>query len=223
MSNAAIIRENYEALLLSYAAGALNQAQNFAVTVHLALSPEAREFVRRCETIGAALMECECEPVAMHEHALHNVLAQIENKRREEQRRRAAVMLPPEVRIPLDLLDRISCRPCQPQWRNASYSGLQVCELPMDCRASAVHFIKSRPAAMVPHHVQRDVEITLVLDGAFVDETGMYRRGDMMVMDSETEHETQACRDKGLVAMVVTDSEVKFPAGLAALIQSFLR
>ena len=59
------IQENYETLLLSYAAGVLDMAQHFAVTVHLALSPTARKFVSQCETIGGCLIENECADAAM--------------------------------------------------------------------------------------------------------------------------------------------------------------
>lgn len=215
------IQENYDALLLAYAAGILNQAQSLAVAVHMAMSPQARQIVRQCEAIGAALMECECEPQEMRKNALDNVMAQIDAAPQHEPRHRAAVMLPPEIRIPLSLLDRVSCRPCQPQWKRA-FTGLHICELPLECRESRVQFIKGQPAAKMPAHTHRTMEITLVLDGAYEDDTGFYRRGDLVVLDVDDGHQTQACREKGVVAMVVSDMPVKF-YGLAALLNPFLR
>ncbi len=213
--------ENYHALLLAYAAGVLNQAQSLAVAVHMAMSPQARSIVRQCEAIGAALMECECEPQAMRGNALDNVLAQIDAPPEPKKPQRAGVMLPPEIRIPLMLLDRVSCRPCQPQWRRA-FTGLHICELPLECRESRVQFIKGKPAAKIPAHTHRTMEITLVLDGAYADDTGYYRRGDLVVLDADDGHQTQACREKGVVAMVVSDTPVRF-SSLAALLNPFLR
>ncbi len=215
------IEENYHALLLAYAAGVLNQAQSLAVAVHMSMSPQARSIVRQCEAIGAALMECECEPQAMRGNALGNVLSQIDAPPQPPKPQRAGVMLPPEIRIPLMLLDRVACRPCQPQWKRV-FTGLHMCELPMQCRESRVQFIKGQPAAKIPAHTHRTMEITLVLDGAYADDTGYYRRGDLVVLDADDGHQTQACREKGVVAMVVSDTPVKF-SGLAALLNPFLR
>jgi putative transcriptional regulator len=215
------IEENYHALMLAYAAGVLNQAQSLAVAVHMAMSPQARQIVRQCEAIGAALMECECEPQAMRGNALDNVLAKIDAAPKQPPRPRAHVMLPPEIRIPLSLLDRVACRPCQPQWKRV-FTGLHICDLPLECRESRVQFIKGQPSAKMPAHTHRTMEITLVLDGAYEDEMGLHRRGDLVVLDADDDHQTQACRKNGVVAMVVSDAPVKF-SGLAALLNPFLK
>ncbi len=226
VNNPSTIQENYEALLLAYAAGILDQAQNFAVSVHLSLSPRARQFVRKYETIGGALIECACDPEPMKSGSLENVLAQLDKPQRPvqqkpQQRKAIPVRLPPEINIPIAILETISCRPCEPRWRTA-LPGIHMCDLPMECRKSTVHFIKGRPDARIPHHTHRGMEITLVLDGAFMDDFGHHQRGDMVVLDETVKHETGACREQGVVAMVVSAAPVRF-TGLASLLNPFLR
>jgi putative transcriptional regulator len=221
-----IARENYEALLMNYAAGVLDQAQNLIVAVHMALSPRARSIVRDCEAIGGALMERECTPATMKSCSLDTILAQLDSRPHAPEPKATPVQLPPEVNIPSHLLAHITCRPCQPQWR-AFYPGLRVYELPLEQEpaakpSSGVRFIKARPAAKMPSHVHRGIEITLVLNGAYSDEMGQYQRGDLVVVDESLEHEVVACRSNGAITMIVSDTPVRFH-GLAALLNPFIR
>ncbi len=217
-----IYRENYESLLLGYAAGVLDMAQNFIIAAHLALSPEARRLVRECETIGGCLIEGQCPPAAMREESLHNVLGRLEEPRAAKQAKRPPVKLPEDVvGIPPHVLELLSCRPCRPRWRSF-HPGLQMCELPIECEKSGVRFIRARPAAKMPHHIHRGMEITLVLDGAYDDESGPHRRGDLAIIDEGAERRTVACRDRGVVAVVVSSAPVRF-TGLAALLNPFIR
>ncbi|MCC7305869.1 MAG: cupin domain-containing protein [Alphaproteobacteria bacterium] len=213
------LQDNYESLLLAYAAGALDQAQSFAVAVHLALSPRARNFVHNCEALGAAMMEC-CEPEQMKSSSLDNVLGRLDRPYRAEERK-ASVRLPEDVRIPVHLLECITCRPCQPHWR-PMIPGLRIMELPLECRRSQVRFMKARPAARMPAHTHEGMEITLVLDGAYMDDTGTYRRGDLLVIDDDRAHGARVCREKGAVAMMVTSGPIRL-TGLASLLNPFLR
>lgn len=217
--------ENYEMLLLAYAAGALDAAQNFAVSVHMALSPPARTFVKKCEAIGGALMETECKPVAMRGDALQCVLDKLDSPQRKPEDvryRRVRVELPPEIRIPVSLLETVSCRPCRPKWKRALIPGLNIFDLPIECQRSTVRFMKANPAAKMPQHRHEGIEIFLVLDGTYYDDTGKYQRGDMLVADEEQIHEGRVCRDNGAVTMVVTSGGVRF-SGLASFLNPFLR
>ena len=214
------LQENYDALLLGYAAGILDMAQNFIVSAHLALSPQARALVRQCEAIGGALMENECAPVAMREASLNAVLSKLDAPPLPEAQAKK-VKLPQDVNIPEHLLECLSCRPCAPRWRRF-YPGLEMCELPLECRESGVRFIKGKRGAELPHHAHRGQEITLVLDGAYMDETGVYRRGDMVVLDETIDHATKACDRNGIVAVVVSSEPIRL-TGLLSLLNPFLR
>ncbi len=222
--------ENYEMLLLAYAAGALDTAQNFAVSVHMALSPPARIFVKKCEAIGGALIEKECKPVAMRSDALQCVLGKLDapqQKPEDVRYRHVKVELPPEIRIPVSLLETVSCRPCRPKWKRALIPGLNIFDLPLECQRSTVRFMKANPAAKMPHHLSSNhrhegIEIFLVLDGTYYDDTGKYQRGDMLVADEEQIHEGRVCRDNGAVTMVVSSGGVRF-SGLASLLNPFFR
>lgn len=224
-----LIRENYEALLLGYAAGLLDQAQQFAVCTHLSMSPPARQFVKKCEAIGGALMECECAPATMKGDALGNVLGKLDAQRpqpqpqqqKQQAQPKRPVQLPPEIQIPLAILQTLSCRPCEPRWVR-HVRGLSICELPLECRESSVRFIKAEPAARLPHNETRGQEITLVLRGAYVDDFGIFRRGDMLVLDDTVQHEPGACNEQGIVAMVVSAAPQRL-SGLASIINALLR
>lgn len=222
MNREEIYRENYEALLLGYAAGALDMAQHFIVAAHISLSPQARRFVRQCEAVGGALMERECAPAPMREDSLHKALDMLGRRRAAPpQQKRPSVELPEGLTgLPPQLLDLLACRPCRPRWRS-HMPGLEMFDLPVQC-ASGVRFIRARPAALMPHHAHDSLEITLVLQGACADEFGAHERGELMLADESCEHSTNACPERGVIAVVVS-SECAPPTGFAGLISRLKR
>jgi putative transcriptional regulator len=222
-----MLRENYETILLGYAAGLLDMAQNMAIAAHLSLSPAAREFVRACEAVGGCLIETECAPISMKNQSIQNILARLydapsKNTAQQKQNAPRAIPIPADINMPEDALDTVTCRPCRPPSWKKIMRGLEYYELPLECRRSHAQFIKAKPAAKMPHHGHRGVEITLVLDGGYSDEFGNYHRGDLIVMDSDMDHAANACREYGAVTLVVSSAPVRLN-GFARLLNPFLR
>ena len=223
MQNA--LAANYEALLLSYAIGALDQAQSLIVATHLALSPQARAFIRHCEAVGGALIEHDCAPVAMSSGALEHVLGCIGNPSQQKTHthhiEETVLVFPEDLALPDLVLRSIHCRPCKPAWRSP-LPGLKSYDLPLACKQSKSRLVKLEPAVQTPHHTHQGLEITLVLNGALSDDSGYYSAGDMLVSDEGIEHSQTACKKQGCVCMVVTSAPLRI-GGLAGLINSFLR
>ncbi|MBL4804090.1 MAG: cupin domain-containing protein [Alphaproteobacteria bacterium] len=215
-----LLLSGYDALLFSYAAGNLDEAQSLAVATHLTFSEKARSIVRQCEDLGGALIEKECEPVSMCDQALHNVLSRIEKSPHTEAcAEKCAEKHQLGFDIPKPLEETIAGHSVK--WTTL-FPGMKAYDLPLNCKQSVARFMKADPGNVSPHHHHGGTEITLVLDGAFSDEMGQYRRGDLIVADEECDHTPKACPERGCVCLVVTSGPIKL-TGIASLLNPFLK
>ena len=206
----------YVNLLLGYASGSLDQAQNLVVATHLTYSPKARSFVDRCEAIGGSLIENMCEPVSMNENALESVLGQLDAPKALAQDLKCPGL---GFGVPTPLKSRL--QDCEIDWHTV-FPGMAAYDIQLECDKSKARFMKAKPGLKSPHHHHRGIEITLVMDGAFEDETGAYSVGDMIVTDENTDHTPVACEKMGCTCLVVTSAPIKL-TGIASLLNPFLK
>lgn len=197
------LKDNYESLLLAYAAGALDAAQSLIVAAHVALSAHARMQIAQLEALGGTLLCRECEPQSMAAGALDKVLAKLDSCCAEEGGSDCCHSFPENIKIPHALNRAIHDAMGTPRWQK-DIPGFQMFELPLACPQSQVRFVKAEPGKQAPAHTHEGIEITLLLDGAFTDEYGPHRRGELIVMDqADGAHSPVACRQQGCICMVV--------------------
>lgn len=215
-----LLLSNYDALLFSYAAGNLDEAQSLAVAAHLTFSEKARAIVRQCEDLGGALIENECEPVSMCDQALQKVLNRIEHNSQIEGCTGKCAQKPAlGFDIPKPLEETISGHTIK--WTKL-HPGIKTYNLPLNCKKSIARFMKADPGHQSPRHSHDSMEITLVLDGAFSDETGQYYRGDMIVTGEDWQHAPRACPKHGCICLVVSSDPIKL-TGITGLLNRFLK
>ncbi len=195
-------KDEVAALLCAYAAGQLDDAFSLIVSSHIALSERARAYIRHCEALGGVMMEENCAPVAMSNSALTAVLGRLGTAAPAPVRETKAAK-------PHPVLPRVlcACAPLKscgtPHWR-LLYPGVRVCPLPVGAGRTRAYLVKMAPGVRVPAHDHKGPEITLVLEGGYSDETGTYRRGDLMIADAGLLHSPVADRQAGCVCMIVT-------------------
>lgn len=214
---------SYEILLMEYAAGTLDLAQSLIVMAHLSLSPQARHIVRDCERLGGAMLDKGCEPVAMNSNSLESVLGRIGREQPAPQRPQRPASLPEDAEIPQCFEEYIVCRPAtQLRWRTV-HPGIDAFMLPLECRRSRTHMMRMQPGTISPLHRHRGLELTLILDGALMDETGVYEYGALIVSDEEEAHAPKACTRRGGVCITVAPASETPADMLLRLMSPFLR
>lgn len=215
------LQNGYEALLFGYASGCLDEAQNLIVASHLTFSSKAREFIKRCEAIGGAIIETECEPVSMSTYALENVMAQIDapSKTQAPSEKSEHPENPLDFDVPTPIVQTLASQKIE--WKTL-FPGMKAMDLDLNCKESTARFMAARPGLVSPHHSHKGMEITLVLDGAFSDETGQYHRGDLIVTDETHDHTPTACKMMGCTCLVITTAPIKLK-GIASLLNPFLK
>lgn len=197
----------YDLLLMDYAAGTLLEAEALAVACHLSHSRRASRLVREYEAIGGALMDQCCDPVALSENCLNDVLSRLDDPVIEEKPTRTPfknVAKFEDINIPDPLLNYVE-DVTKPRWRRA-FSHVEFFDVPLSCCKTKARLVRVPPGSYIPQHSHKGLEITLVLKGGFTDEIGSYEEGDLVVLDDTIVHTPTTNDEDGCVYLMATSS-----------------
>lgn len=100
--------------------------------------------------------------------------------------------------------------------------GVRQAILPTSRRASA-RLLHIPAGVAVPDHGHRGTELTLVLQGAFRDETARFGPGDLEIAGQELEHQPIAEAGEDCICLAATDAPLRFNALLPRLLQPLFR
>lgn len=197
-------QDEFELLLMDYAAGVLNEAHHLFVSSYITVSPQAHSFVLEFESLGGALIE-SCDPVAMAQNSLNDVLDMLQNNAAQPQQKATSnTQHKDEQHWPEPLFRYTFPR----RWRYV-LPGVKAIDIPMENCRSKVLLIKALPGTKIPTHEHRGRELTLILDGALSDESGHYQRGDILIRDSGTVHTPVADPREGFLSLNIIDVPVR--------------
>ena len=83
-------------------------------------------------------------------------------------------------------------------------------------RASLLHIDKN---GVIPSHRHKGYELTLLLEGSFADENGVYHKGDFIWLDNQVEHAPFTL--EGCLCYTVQDAPLHFVTGLSKALNPF--
>ena len=201
-------------LLIGYAAGALPQAFDLVVASHVSLCDDARARLATYEAVGGAVID-DLDAVEVAEDSLDRTMAKI------------AGMPPAETKpfvhgvFPAPLREAVGGDADAVKWR-ALGMGAKQAVLHQDGETSARLLYIPAGQAM-PAHSHRGTEMTLVLKGAYSDESDRFARGDIEVADSDMHHTPVAEPGEDCICLVATDARLRFDGWLPRIAQTFLR
>ena len=203
-------------ILMAYSAGQLSEAFNLVVATHISLCDECRVTMSSFEALGGVLLESETvEDVTAPD--LQATMALIDAT--IPAARVTAPRQPTETPFPLsayigESLDAIKWKPV----------GMGVKQAILKTSAAATARLLYIPAGMaVPDHGHGGTELTLVLRGAYSDETAHFKRGDVEIADEDMHHTPVADTHSDCICLAVTDAPLKFSGVLPRLLQPLLR
>jgi putative transcriptional regulator len=207
---------NVDDLLIAHAAGKLPEPVGLAVATHLALNPAARARYRRYEAVGGALLD-QLEPAELAPDAWERLEAQLDDAALELDCRAVAA----DLRLPQPLRDYVAGPLESLRWRN--YGAAAEIELPIKAPGYRTTLIRVRAGRQVPQHTHEGSELTVVLDGAFHDETGHYGRGDLVIADSSLDHRPMADECRDCLCLAVTDAPLRLTGRFGRFLNPFIR
>ena len=199
--------------LEEFAAGRLDEARAIVIAAYLAKCPQSATHVRDLEALGGAVLE-STPPVAMSDGAFSAVLDRIDRDAPTEQsatsHRTAAIKSLLEGKF-----DHI-------KWRAAA-PGLSQCQLDADgYKKGALRLLKIAPGTKIPKHSHGESELTLILRGAYEDEIGAFREGDIADLDPNNTHSPKAIGDEPCICLAATSAPLVFKTLAGRLAQPFV-
>jgi len=204
-------------LLMAYAAGTLPEAFSLTVATHVSMCDECRARLGAFESLGGAVLD-RTGSVAMSADSLGATLARI--REGNGQAERPAPRRRDDV-LPAPLHDYVGGGLDSVRWRPIGM-GVKQAILPTSRDATA-RLLYIPAGAAVPDHGHRGTELTLVLQGAFVDESDRYGRGDIEVAGEDMQHMPVADIGADCICLAATDAPLRFRGMIPRLAQPFLR
>lgn len=207
--------------LAAYAAGQLDEARGVVIATHLALCDDCRTAIRDFESLGGACLET-LEPAEMSGSALASfwIRAGDQDQGRAPASTRAANDFALEAALPLsfylkDGIDGVNWRAIAP--------GLSQHILPAEgYKTGVLRLLKIAPGVRISKHTHADEELTLILRGAYTDEVGEFRAGDLADLDGETVHTPTAIGDEDCICLIATSAPLVFKGLIGKFVQPFI-
>ena len=205
-----------DALLMAYSAGSLPEAFSLAVAAHVSMCDECRARLASFDSVGGALIE-QTDMVEMGAGSFEATMALID----------AAPQMPEPSEphrkgvLPNPIRDYVGGDLEAVKWRPI---GMGVKQAILPTGADAQARLLYIPAGMaVPDHGHKGTELTLVLQGAFVDEVDRFGKGDIEIANEHLDHTPVADIGEDCICLAVTDAPLKFNSLIPRLAQPFLR
>ena len=205
-----------DALLMSYAAGTLEEGFSLVVATHISLCDDCRARFESYEAIGGSLVE-NTDEVEMTDDALEATFALIDAAPEMPFYQRSAQN---EGVFPTPLRSYVGGDLDAVNWRPAG-GGVQQAVLKTE-GGSKVRLLSIPGGTAMPDHGHRGLELTLVLKGAFEDEDGLFSRGDVEVANEELQHTPVAKVGEPCICLAATDAPLRFKGLIPRIAQPFL-
>lgn len=192
--------------LFEYAAGSLHPSISLCVSVHLEYCEECRKQVAKMHTVGGLIFE-QLEPQAVNPALLDQIFLRIDAQEKSTAATVKAKLenndvIPGSIKKILDYdMQQLHWRSHGPQVRSAellSHEGVKA------------SLIRIAAGANIPGHDHRGNEYTVILDGSFSDDTGVYRKGDFILRKPGDKHSPTATVDKDCLCLAALEAPLKF-------------
>jgi len=203
-----------DAMLVAYAAGSLEHPFALVVAAHVSLCEECRARLGAHESVGGALLEGQAEQTvsASMKDAIFSRLDDEPTDGPEPAYERFGA-------YPGPVMQALKGKP--PRWKSVG-GGVRQTLLHAGNEGS-VRLLYIPPGKAVPDHGHNGIELTLVLQGAFRDETGRFGVGDLEVADDSLDHTPVAELGAPCICLAATDAPLRFNSLIPRLLQPLLR
>jgi len=202
-------------LMMAYASGNLPEAFSVAVAAHISMCDECRTAMESYDAIGGALLENQTN-IGVGPDSLQRTLDKIAATEPVKKGSR-----PVNSNVPAPLSDYVGFNLDSIDWQPIGM-GVKQSILETSSEATA-RLLYIPPGTAMPDHSHSGIEMTLVLKGAFADESEYFAEGDVEIADGSTNHTPVAADGSPCICLAVTEAPLKFRRFFHRVIQPLMR
>jgi putative transcriptional regulator len=203
-------------LLNEFAAGSLALAQSACVSVHLHFCDRCQRQVQSLQQLGAELFD-SLEPMDIDSSLLDSVLDHLDD---EPPLTYSSESKDGEGPV---LVRRLMTGDYEDLKWDRINKALQIARLRTGDPEHEFALYHIKAGQSIPKHTHRGTELTLVLEGSFSDEEGIYQQGDFLERDAEDVHTPTAAKTADCICIGVLDAPIRFKPWNYRLLNPFLR
>jgi len=206
--------------LVSYAAGALSDAQAFLVASHLAYHPSLKGKVSDAEAVGGALLE-GITPADMADDAFDDILARLDMPANDETSAAPQVQTT-DTDLPSLLQERLGGSLEDLKWRMMG-PGMKQHRLASYENGEKLWLLRAKGGTEMPVHDHRGTELTLVLRGSYRVGSQHYTPGLLEIADQDlADHQPIIDDGEDCICLVVTDAPIRLQSMIGRMVQPFI-
>ena len=205
-------------LMAAYSAGSLPLSQALCISTHIEHCSDCARKLQRLNRVGSELMH-RLPPAPPSEDLKNRLFERLDSLSEDDSE---AVTSQPASSIPRCLRQFIPGDYAALPWRRVS-GDIHSVELCRDFNGARVELLKIKPGGSAYTHTHLGDEYTVILEGAFSDESGLYAEGDFLLRDHKDRHTPVATRDRECICLAVTEGPVQFTGFFSRLLNPMLR
>ena len=194
-------------LLAAYSAGSLPLSHALSIGAHVEYCSICQTNLQRLNNLGAQIFETQARSPIPDDLRSSVLDALDENDPHEECETCAEPKY--DKSIPRCLHQFIPEGYDALNWTRIS-SSIETAKLCTDKHGARVEMVRIKPGGRIATHTHTGDEFTVVLEGSFSDESGIYRTGDFVLKDSSHKHKPMATKDARCICLTVTDAPIAF-------------
>ena len=208
----------FDELLTAYSAGSLPLSQALCISAHLEHCHDCAQKLQHLNHVGSELMQ-KLKPSQASDDLksrLLDMLDSLPEDRPDDESRRQ------DPRVPRCLHQFVEHGYDELNWKRVS-ADIHSVELCRDSNGAKVELLKIRPGGSATTHTHLGDEYTVILEGSFSDESGLYGRGDFVVKNESDKHTPVATQDRECICLAVTEGPIQFTGFVHRLLNPFIR
>ncbi len=205
--------------MLDYVTGASPEPVALLVATYLDLNPQMRASYLAMNSIGGAVIE-RVQPARLNDGGLAQLLERLDGEV-QERPQLAASQAGPVSRVPAPLRPYVGNSWDDLPWKRWT-SGVEEYVLETRRYGYRSSLLRISPGKALPQHTHAGDELTLVLDGAYTDEGGLFTRGGLEMADTSVSHRPVADADTGCVCLAILSAPVQLTGMLGWIVNPFI-
>ncbi len=219
-------------MLTDYAAGSLTLPHAMCIATHVELCPECQQQVNKLELLGGQLLTDEKQEQRSLEGLKNALFTRLQEAPEQTQTTaEKGIQTAPQpaqhtnglgYKVPRSLKQFVTQAYDDLTWMRLSPS-FKIATLLNEKGGPQISLTRVKAGAHMPTHTHTGDEITLVLEGAFSDESGMYRKGDFVCRDASHKHKPIVTKDAECICLTVLDAPIEFTGWFTRLLNPLIR